>query len=427
MTTPNPSADGGFFSFENRLLAVLFLVFGLVFLERLALPFLWSQISDELQLTNAHLGMLSSALALSWALCGALLGLAADKLNLRKPLLIGAIVIFSMCSALSGQVGGFITLFIFRLLMGAAEGPVLPISQSLMAEASQEKRRGLNMGLINGVGPGLIGAVLGPPIMIGLAMSFGWRTAFLLTLLPGLILAFILYRMVQAKPAGEISGSASAELGHGLTAGNVNYIELLKIRNIALCVAISCVYITWFLSILNFGPTFLIKARGFTEVQMAGVMSFIGFAWVFWGLLIPALSDRFGRKPVMIFFTAIAISCPYFLSTIADPALLGPVVFLTFTGMGCFTLFMATIPSETVSPTLIATALGLVMGAGEVVGGGVVPFVAGFLADAYGLEIVMWISGGGAALATLLSCFLDETAPIKRRASAVLASADLKG
>ena len=415
MNLPTATSGTGVFSYENRLLATLFLVFGLVFLERLALPFLWPHVSEKLQLTNAHLGMLSSALALSWAVAGALLGLVADKLNMRKPLLVGAIIVFSACSALSGQVGGFVMLFIFRLVMGAAEGPVLPISQSLMAQASQEQRRGLNMGLINGVGPGLIGAVLGPPIMIGLAMAFGWRTAFLITLIPGLVLAYVLYRMVPAARTGDVLGSASDLLGHGLTASNVSYVELLKIRNIALCVAISCVFITWFLAILNFGPTFLVKSRGFSEVQMGGVMSAIGFAWVFWSLVIPALSDRIGRKPVMVGFSAIAISCPYFLATVSDPLLLAGIVFLTFTGLGCFTLFMATIPSETVSSTLIATSLGLVMGAGEVVGGGIVPFAAGFLADHYGLEIVMWIAGGGAAAATLLSLFLDETAPVKRR------------
>lgn len=414
--TPTDPHHDGIFSYENRLLVVLFLVFGLVFLERLALPFLWPQISQELQLTNAHLGMLSSALALAWAVSGAALGYAADKWRMRRPLFLLAIVTFSLCSAFSGMVGGFAALLFFRLVMGSAEGPVLPISQSFMVQASQERRRGLNMGIITGVGPGLIGAVLGPPIMIGLAAEFGWRVAFYLTVIPGLVLALFLYRMLrqQSEPTAD---TAVSQGDHS------RWVDLLRIKNIRLCVAISCVFITWFLAILNFGPTFLVKERGFTEAQMGMVMSAIGFAWVFWSFVLPALSDRIGRKPVMVIFSLTAAACPYLLATVSEPSVLAIAVFLSFTGIGCFTLFMATIPSETVSPTLIATALGLVMGTGEVIGGGVVPFAAGFLADRYGLVIVMWIAGGGAVAATLLSLLLDETAPIKANRSGDLTRA----
>ncbi len=56
---------------------------------------------------------------------------------------------FSLFSALSGLVSGFAMLLIFRALMGIAEGPVLPIAQSLMVK-SQPQRRGFNMGLIQG-------------------------------------------------------------------------------------------------------------------------------------------------------------------------------------------------------------------------------------------------------------------------------------
>lgn len=49
--------------YENKLLAILSLSFGFVFFDRLALSFLFPFVSTELKLTNAHLGMLSSALS----------------------------------------------------------------------------------------------------------------------------------------------------------------------------------------------------------------------------------------------------------------------------------------------------------------------------------------------------------------------------
>lgn len=51
------------------------------------------------------------------------------------------------------------------------------------------------------------------------------------------------------------------------------------------------------------------------------------------------------------------------------------------------------------------------MGIGEVIGGCLAPFTAGFIADRYGLVSVMWLAAIGAACAVVLSCFLDETAP----------------
>lgn len=84
--------------------------------------------------------------------------------------------------------------------------------------------------------------------------------------------------------------------------------------------------------------------RGFGEGTMGGIMSAIGAAWVFWGVAVPAISDRLGRKPTLIFFSLLAVCCPLFLSYVDNPWLLGVLVFLSYTGLGCFTLFMATIP-----------------------------------------------------------------------------------
>jgi sugar phosphate permease len=81
---------------------------------------------------------------------------------------------------------------------------------------------------------------------------------------------------------------------------------------------------------------------------------------------------------------------------------------------------MATIPAESVPSRAIASALGLIMGAGELIGGFVAPTVAGFAADRYGLSLAMWMSAAGAILAGILSFGLVETAPavLRRRAAA---------
>ncbi|AZE49223.1 putative MFS-type transporter [Pseudomonas chlororaphis] len=390
--------------YENILLGVLFLTFGFVFFDRLALSFLFPFMADELQLSNSHLGMLSSVLALAWAVSGALVGAWSDRRGKRKPLLIVAVILFSLCSALSGLVTGFLSLLLFRGIMGLAEGPILPLSQSLMVEASSPHRRGLNMGLLQGSAAGLLGAVIGPPVLIGLAEAYGWRHAFIVSLIPGLLIALLIWRYVRNDaPPAPITDNAPA--------APVNRLALLKSRNIVLCTLISCVFLTWFVILISFTPTFLVKVRGYSPASMGTVMSCLGGAWVLWGFGVAAISDRFGRRPTLVLFSLVAACCPIALLYANSPLLMGVLMLLTYTGLGCFTLFMATIPAETVPREVMATALGMIMGIGELVGGFVSPTIAGFAADRFGLSIVMWISCGGALLAALLALLLKETAP----------------
>ncbi|MFC7419593.1 MFS transporter [Iodobacter arcticus] len=394
-------------SYENRLVIILCGCFGLVFFDRLAMSFLFPFVAQELQLNNTHLGLLSSTLALTWALSGILLGAYADRAPSKKALLIVMVLAFSILSALSGAVTSFISLLIYRALMGVAEGAVLPISQSLLAAESTPHRRGLNMGLVNATAPGLLGSVIAPPLLIAIATSYGWRNAFYVTIIPGLIMALLVWLYIKNCPTASIP---KAERVYKVP---VKYKDLLKNRNILICMLISCFYISWFITIISFTPTFLITVKHFPPETMGKVMSVFGIASVFWGFVVSAISDQIGRKPAVIFFSIIATFCPLTLLYADTPESMMLLVFFSYTGLGCFTLFMATIPAETVAANLVATSLGLIMGVGEVFGGFVTPTIAGIAADRYGLSIVMWIAAGGSLIATILSCFLIETAPIK--------------
>ncbi|WP_333997456.1 MFS transporter [Burkholderia gladioli] len=408
-------------TYENKLLLILFMTFGFVFFDRLALSFLFPFMSAELHLTNTQLGMVSSALAFTWALSGAATGAWSDARGTRKPLLIAAVLGFSACSALSGLVGGFASLIAFRALIGIAEGPVLPLAQSLMIESSTPSRRGLNMGLLQGSAAGLLGAMIGPPAVIGIATAYGWRDAFYVSCIPGVLIAYCIWNWVREVPPGGVQhAQTESATAHAAGRTMVSPWSLLKNRNILLCMLISCFFLTWFVVIISFAPVFLVEDRHLSPSGMGIVMTCLGAAWVFWGFAVPAISDRIGRKPTMIAFALIAALCPIAMVHVPSVWTLGTLVFATYTGLGCFTLFIATIPAETVPPRAISSALGLIMGAGELIGGFVAPTVAGFAADKYGLNFAMWTSAAGAIFACVLSFGLVETAPavLRKRAPA---------
>ncbi|WP_216213920.1 MFS transporter [Amycolatopsis aidingensis] len=403
--------------YEYLLLTVLFLSFGFVFFDRQALSFLAPYIDGDFGLSNTELGTLSGVLALTWALSGLFFGRLSDRLGTRKPILIAAVLMFSVFSAASGLMTGFVGLLIARALMGIAEGAVLPIAQSLMVEASAEHRRGLNMGLVQGSSAGLLGGIVCPLVAVWIAEEHGWRTAFHLTIIPGLLIALWIWRSVRETPP---LGRVTATTERTPTAEKPSLWQVLRHRNVLLCVLAACCYLTWFIVIITFTPKYLTDVKGFAPGTMSAVMTCFGVAWVVWGFLTPAISDRIGRKTTMIAFTAVAALCPLAVVYVADPLLLGVIVVLTYTGLGCFTLFMATIPAETVHPAALATALGLVMGVGELAGGFLGPLVAGWASDIWGLQSAMFIAAGGAVLVVLLSLGLRETAPmvLRRRAAA---------
>jgi MFS family permease len=159
-----------------------------------------------------------------------------------------------------------------------------------------------------------------------------------------------------------------------------------------------------------------VQQRGLSPQAMGGVMSAFGFAVLIGGILVPALSDRFGRKPVMVVFSALSVLAPLAVIGLqASPALLAAAVFASYLGVGCFPLLMATVPAESVPAGNLARTLGLIMGVAEVVGGVIAPTVAGMLADRLSPAAPFYLCAAAAAVAALLCLALDETAPAVQR------------
>jgi sugar phosphate permease len=163
---------------------------------------------------------------------------------------------------------------------------------------------------------------------------------------------------------------------------------------------------------MTFMPIYLISIKHFSAEDMGKTMSVFGLGAIIWGIVAPALSDKFGRKPIAIIFfllsTLMPLSVIYFGNSFVS---LTPFVLFGGTILGCFPIVLATIPSETMPRQHIAQTLGLVMGLGELVGGFAAPAAAGWLADRFGLQAPFFMASGAALIAGLISFLLCETAP----------------
>ncbi|GGX95678.1 MFS transporter [Pseudoduganella dura] len=379
---------------------------GIVFFDRNAINYLMPYIAPEMGVSNTQIGLLASGLSLAWAISG--LGLAAliDRTGQRRRWLVGLMVVFSLCSVVSGLAAGFVALLAARVVMGLAEGPIVPVAQSIVALESSPLRRGLNMGIVQNLGGGLLGQFVAPIVVVGLAQTYGWRVAFYVAGIPGLLLA-LLCLLGLREPSRRERGAVGKERR------KYSIVQLLRVRNIWLCCVVSCLMLSWLVLGWVFMPLYMIRVAQITESGMSLLLAVMGLSGALCGAFVASsLSDRYGRKPVMVLFCLIGVLSPAgLLLHGGDLPVTAFMLFLGASAAGTFPVFMAAIPSESLPLRYLGTSMALVSAVGEIVGGVCAPLFAGRGADLYGLTFPLYMQVGLAILASVVSLFLLETAP----------------
>jgi MFS family permease len=391
--------------------ALLGVGFGLVGLDRWILAPLFPFIAADLGLAEGDAGRLAGILGIFWGVLAILSGRVSDAVGHRK-VLIPAILLFSLLSGLSGTAQGLTALILIRALMGAMEGTYCPTSFTAVAAASKPERRGFNQGLQQS-GFALLGLALGPIIAIQLLNAVpSWRWVFWIVAIPGFVIGMLLFITLR-EPKDTAAGALI-----GATERGGSWLAVLKSRNVvismlALLCAMACVFV---LSAMV--PVYLVNVLALTPAQMSVVTSAIGFGGFFGQFGWPGLSDRFGRKPLAILGFVGATACVWwFASTGAATLPLFAALFVcSFFCLGNVALITGPIATESAPRGLISSAIGIVVGAGEIFGGGVAPIIAGGVADRFGLPSVLYVALTGVALGIVVCLFLRETAPLKTAA-----------
>ena len=402
-------------SYENRLVLMMSLLNGVVALDRTAVSFLSPYIVPEFHLNNTQLGLLASGLSVTIAGSGFLLASLADGTGRRKPILVVMLVLFSLFSALSGLAAGFAMLLAARCVLGVAEGPLTPIGQSVISLESSEHRRGLNMGIMLNLGAALIGGGIGPIASTHLADAFGWRSAFFVSAIPGLLIAVALVLWMR-KPAEAPRNAPQAKIP-----GGTGVLSLLGSRNILLCLVISGLYSGWLIVQGVFLPIYLVRVDGLAPTTMGFVVAATSLTVAAGGMIVPAISDRIGRKPALAAVCFIGIIPPLAVLLIhGNTSLLTLALIVGNIGGGAGPLYVAVVPTESAPARHAATAVAISLASGEIIGGVIGPTAAGRAADIMGPGAPFWICAACAGVCGLLALLLKETAPaaLRRRAAA---------
>lgn len=390
--------------YEWRAVLLLMLAFGLVGLDRFAINPLFPAMMKDLDLDYQDLGNVSAILAVAWGVASLYMGQVSDRIGRRK-VLIPSIIVFSCMAGFTGLVTGITSLLALRVVMGLAEGAFMPPSIAATIEASKPSRRGFNFGFQQNGLP-LIGLALGPIIATQLLEGTGsWRVVFGIVAIPGLIVAYLMYKVIRDTQgtAGSAEVQASAD-------AKPSWREALRYRNVILAALV----LTCLAASLNVAiamtPSYLVEYLKVDTARMGFIMSATGVGAFFGGTTLPALSDRFGRKPIMLVSIILsALAMWGFMTAPAEPVRL----FILLTAMSGFAFSVIFINNgpltiESVPAPIASTAVGIVVGVGEIVGGGGAPILAGYIANNYGIQHVFGVAIGGLAACALVILLLHE-------------------
>ncbi|WP_408596787.1 MFS transporter [Pseudomonas sp. PLMAX] len=392
-------------AYEWKAVALLALGFGLVGLDRFIILPLFPVMMRDLNLNYQDLGNISAVLALAWGISSMFMGRLSDRIGRRK-VIIPSVIMFSLLAGLSGLATGVGALLLIRAVMGVAEGAFTPTSIAATAEASHPRRLGMNIGIQQAFFP-LLGLGLAPIVATQLLLIVpSWRWVFVLVSVPGFLIAWLLYRVLREP-------RETAATVQQLAVPGTRWTTVLRQRNVLLNIAcMFCMLTCLFVSSVML-PNYLTDYLHMGMQQMGFVMSAIGFGGFFGMVVMPALSDRLGRKPVaLLSCLATGLALWLMIQTGAEPVKLFLLLFATtFFNFSMICMTVGPLTSESVPPALVSTATGLVVGIGEVFGGGVAPALAGYIAQHHGIENTLYLALSGAVLGLVVALFLRETAP----------------
>lgn len=179
-------------------LTILFLINTLNFFDRLIIGAVGEPIRKEFGLDDAALGLLSTAFILIYAVVGIPLGRLADKAS-RVKILAAGVFAWSVFTIASGLARAYWQIFAFRIGVGVGEASCAPAATSLISDLFPPEKRARAMSIF----------MLGLPVGIALsfyvsgtlAQTYGWRTAFIVAGIPGILLAVIaLFLKEPARP-----------------------------------------------------------------------------------------------------------------------------------------------------------------------------------------------------------------------------------
>ncbi len=284
----------------------------------------------------ASTGLLGDAFLVTYMVSAPLLGWLADRFS--RWLIVGsAVALWSLASGATGLAGSFAILFGTRILVGIGEGGYGPAAPTILADAFPVEKRGRIMAIFCSAIP--VGSALGYVLGGQIGARYGWRWAFYLVVLPGLLLALLCF--FQRDP-----GRSSEQKSAGRK-GIADYLALFRIPSFAFNTFAQAA-MTFAVAGLGFWIAEYLRFRGQPSAAgktMFGAITVVaGLAsTLFGGWLADKLRPKFPSADFLVSGGGMIAACPVFIAGLYLPF---PAAWVAMF-VSIFCLFLNTGPSNT--------------------------------------------------------------------------------
>ena len=356
---------------------------------------LFPLLSREFKLSNLQLGLLGSSFAWVYGISGPLVGFIVDRV-LRKASIISGLRIWSLICMATAASRSFGYLLFFRAAEGLGETIYFPASMSLISDYHGKATRSRAMGThqtsvyVGTIAGGFFAGLIG--------QRYGWRSSFVVFGAAGILLSFLLNRILFEPPRGAAdlvdigTNPAPAGVTHRITTSE--FLRLIISRpTLALCmVGFMCenfttmVLFTWMPMLLYQKFHLSLALAGLTATLYVQTTSMVGSPLGGW--LADTLRKRMAGGRILVQAIGIGLEAPF----AAWCALTGSFSWLIFSLLvwgifkGFYEANIFASVFDVVPPEARGTATGFMNMMGWLAGGGTAPVVVGLLADRIGLS-----------------------------------------
>jgi len=380
--------------YRNYLFILLCLLYFFDYTDRMVVSSLFPFIKKDWGLTDAQCGMFVSAVYWSILIFTFPVSILVDRWSRRKTIGLMAVV-WSLATAICALASNFVQMFLARGLIGVGEAGYSPGGTAMISGLYPQEKRSLMIGIWNAFIP--FGAAVGIAVGGIVAVNFGWRYAFGLVALPGLIVAILFFFVKDYKTVDltkTVSSNGAGPTKSKMKTGDI-YKEFTSTPSLIFTyLGFACaVFVTS--SLMTWLPTFFHRIHGIPE-DRAGVMAGSVMLLAIIGSPMGGyLTDLWSKKnpKARPLFASISIMVTLIILVIAFSFLEGTPRYIMIMVSGvtgiAFIPAASAMTQDVVHPGLRSISYALCMIFQTLLGSSTAPIAIGAISDSYGIMTAM--------------------------------------
>jgi MFS family permease len=394
---------------------VLLVINILNYTDRSVLSAIQTHIQAEFHLSDLDLGLLNSSFLFIYGLATLPLGIWADK-GIRKNIITICVSIWSVATALAGITRNFTQIFIMRAFLGIGEAGYAPASLSLIGDYFPKERRGRMLSIWST--GNLFGTAIGLALGGLIADTLGWRWAFYIVGIPGLIAAFLIWRAVEPRRGASDTTEAEvheASIAHGSLGKEFFNAAKKLIKTPTYWVLVGAMICSFFIigASLAWLSTYLIRTFELTSTK-AGILSAGALAGgsltgtLLGGWLADTLQQRFPQGRMTVAALAFLLGAP--LTWLALSLYqLSAFIAVFIAAILCLSMCLGPIQAiiqDITTPDIRSTAIGLALLLGHLLGDASSPLIVGWISSTHSLGFALLVTGPTSLFLAGLICLI---------------------